>query len=206
MTLTVGIFVFDGFEALDVAGPFEVFSTAGRLTTRQGQPPAFKPIMLSQFSQSVSGRGAFRVVPHGTIEHHPPLDVLILPGGTVDDANDEQVLDWVRAQQEGVQLTASVCTGAFILGWAGLLPELATTHFEDQELLAASFPGTRISQQRFVDAGRVITSGGISAGIDMSLHLVERLHSRELAEQTARQMEYEWKRQPPEAPPGDVGY
>ena len=105
---------------------------------------------------------------------------------------------WIRAQAARVQITASVCTGAFLLAQAGCLDGLeGTTHWEDLAALRAQFPAVRVVDGvRWVDQGAVLTSAGISAGIDMSLHLVQRLHSRELALRTARQMDFDWTHNP----------
>jgi transcriptional regulator GlxA family with amidase domain len=112
---------------------------------------------------------------------------------TAEQAKPE-VIAWIAATARDCELVASVCTGAFLLAAAGLLDgQPATTHWEDQADLRAAFPQVEVlSDRRWVDNGRVVTSGGISAGMDMSLHLVERLAGRELAVSTARQMEYDW--------------
>jgi len=108
---------------------------------------------------------------------------------------DAEVIDWVRQVSERAQLTASICTGAFLLGAAGVLDgRRATTHWEDVEDLRRAFPKVEVlADRRWVDEGDVVTSAGISAGIDMSLHLVRRLGSEELAVRTARQMDYAWQ-------------
>lgn len=195
MTQTIGIFIFDGIEVLDLGGPFEVFSVASRVAQRRGEEPPFKPFLIGLNDAPAEARGGFRVLPHATISEHPALDVLIVPGGVVDAIQHHpNILEWVKIQAERVQLFASVCTGAFVLAQAGLLNGLkVTTHWEDQPDLARQFPRlTVVPNVSWVDEGRVVTSGGISAGIDMSLHLVECLHSRELALATAKQMEYRW--------------
>lgn len=195
MTLAVGILVFDEVEVLDLGGPFEVFSVASRMAGRRGAAAPFQPIMIAKSMAPVAARGGFRVLPHATLTDHPPLDVLLVPGGvTAEVEQDAEVLAWVRHQATRTRLTASVCTGAFVLAGAGLLDgRPVTTHWEDQADLAARFPQLRVlSDRAWVDDGDIITSGGISAGIEMSLHLVERLHSRELAMETARQMDYTW--------------
>lgn len=189
MTLTVGILIFDGIEVLDLGGPFEVLSVATRLAGRDGEAAAFQPVLIGASGDPAVGRGGFRVLPHATLDDHPPLDVLIVPGGVMDvPLADPRVQDWVRAQAARVEVLASICTGAFLLDGRRV-----TTHWEDQADLAAAFPAlTVVPDVAWVDTGAVVTSGGISAGIDMTLHLVERLHSRALAERTARQMEFRW--------------
>lgn len=196
MTQVVGIFVFDDVEVLDLGGPFEVFSVASRVALRRGEAAPFRPVLIATGLEPVHARGGFRVLPDCTLESHPPLDVLVVPGGVVDGVRaDGRVVGWVRAQAARVPLVASVCTGAFVLAQAGLLVgRTVTTHWEDQADLARQFPDLRVvSGRSWVDGGDLVTSGGISAGIDMSLHLVSRLHSPELAATTARQMEYRWE-------------
>ncbi|MFB9994241.1 DJ-1/PfpI family protein [Deinococcus oregonensis] len=195
MTRTIGLLVFDEIEVLDLGGPFEVLSVASRLAERGGEPRPFQVLLIAAQPGPIVARGGLRVLPDLLLEDAPQLDVLIVPGGVVDAvAADQRVTAWVQRQAQQVELLASVCTGAFVLAGAGLLNGLnVTTHWEDQADLARLFPALNVvSEVSWVDQGRVVTSGGISAGIDMTLHLVERLHSRALAERTARQMEYRW--------------
>ncbi len=198
MTRTVGILIFDGIEVLDLGGPFEVLSVATRLAGRDGEAAPFQPVLIGTSGAPAVGRGGFRVLPHATLDDHPPLDVLIVPGGVMDvPLADPRVRACVRAQAAQVEVVASICTGAFLLAPEGLLDGLrVTTHWEDQADLQTQFPAlTVVPDVAWVDSGAVVTSGGISAGIDMTLHLVERLHSRALAERTARQMEFRWSGQ-----------
>lgn len=197
MTQTVGVYLFDEVEVLDFAGPFEVFSTASRVHARLHPDGAgrFHVLTVAQESRPITARGGLRVEPQYTLDQHPPLDILIIPGGVVTAQLDSRpVVDWIARSARSATITASVCTGAFLLGQAGLLDgKVATTHWEDIADLRAMFPGLQvIENQRWVDAGPIVTSAGISAGIDMSLHLVSRLAGRELALRTARQMEFDW--------------
>lgn len=192
--MNIGIFIYDQAEVLDFSGPFEVFSTAARISEDED---IFTPLLISQQSDSVKARGGYQVQPHFGFHNHPALDVLIVVGGEHDREMDKpQVLDWIAEQADKVSLVASVCTGAFILAKAGVLTgERVTTHWADIPDLRQMFPALEVVEGvRWVDSGNVVTSGGISAGIDMSLYLVEKLHSRELAEKTARQMEFDWKK------------
>jgi transcriptional regulator GlxA family with amidase domain len=143
----------------------------------------------------VQARAEFAVLPKHDFTDHPPIDVLIVPGGVVDaEVGNPDVIAWIKRVASHAQLVASVCTGAFMLAEAGMLSgRSATTHWEDAEDLARRYPQVNvINDRRWVDQGSVVTSGGISAGIDMSLHLVERLSGRALALRTAKQMMFDW--------------
>ncbi len=191
----VGIFVFEQMEVLDFAGPFEVFTTAARVRARQDPdtPPLFTVRLLGE-TTSVRARAGLLVHTDGDLDEGDQLDLLIVPGGVVNEEMDKpHIIQWIQNAPPHC-LVASVCTGAFLLARAGLLDNArATTHWEDIADLRQQFPQvTVVSDQRWVDEGRVVSSAGISAGIDMSLHLVERLAGRELAMATARQMEFDW--------------
>lgn len=198
MSIAVGIFVFPDIEVLDFAGPYEVFTTAARVAGRQN-PAAEKPFAVFTVGESVASfkaRAGLTVVPDFPFGQHRAIDLLIVPGGVVTaELEKPAVIDWIAATAAQARLTAAVCTGAFLLGRAGLLDgRQATTHWEDIADLRRDFPQIEVlADRRWVDAGNVVTSGGISAGIDMSLHLVERLAGRDLALATARQMEYRWE-------------
>ena len=197
MTWTVGIYLFDGVEVLDFAGPFEVFSTAARVHGRREppSPPIFVVATVGRGFAPVVARGGLRVQPAFNLEDHPPLDVLIIPGGVVDAEMDQpELMAWLIRTAPATSVTASVCTGAFLLAQAGLLHgKQATTHWEDLAELRRLFPEVDVVEgKRWVDLGSIVTSAGISAGIDMSLHLVARLAGAELARKTALQMQYDW--------------
>jgi transcriptional regulator GlxA family with amidase domain len=194
----IGIYLFDNVEVLDFAGPFEVFSTAARLRSRQGPDAGalFDVFTIAETTRLIRARGGLRVGPQYGFADHPPVNVLIIPGGIVsDELERETVVDWITRCAASASITASVCTGAFLLGRAGLLDgRQATTHWEDIPDLRAMYPGIEVKAgTRWVDTGQIVSSAGISAGIDMSLHLVERLDSKELALSTARQMEFDWR-------------
>jgi transcriptional regulator GlxA family with amidase domain len=145
----------------------------------------------------VTARAGYRVVPHYGFHHHPEMDLFIVVGGVHDEEMKKpHVLDWIAAQSGRSGYTASVCSGACLLAGAGVLTiGNATTHSMDIPELRRLCPGVTVHENtRWIDEGRIITSAGISAGIDMSLHLVDRFHSLELAEKTARQMEYTWEK------------
>jgi len=198
MTRSVGIYLFDAVEVLDFAGPFEVFSTASRVAQRS-DPRSDKPFAVCTIAdarRSVTARGGLAVTADFTVHDHPALDLLIVPGGDVSaELGRRAIIEWIARTAASSRVTASVCTGVFLLGRAGLLEGLAvTTHWEDIGELRSMFPGVRVKEhRRWVDSGAVVTSAGISAGIDMSLHLVARLAGDGLAVRTARQMEFDWQ-------------
>ena len=196
----VGILLYDDVEALDCCGPFEVFTTAARVALGRGWPTApFHVHTIATGDGRVVARGGLRITASSTLRDHPPLDLLIVPGGLQQDAErDEGLITWLAKTAGEASITASVCTGAFLLATAGLLDgRHATSHWEDVDELERRFPQVRVRRQaRWVDEGAVVTSAGISAGIDMSLHIVRRQEGEELARATARQMEYEWDGRP----------
>jgi transcriptional regulator GlxA family with amidase domain len=199
MTRNVGIYVYDDVEVLDFGGPFEVFVTASRMKARL-TPDVAKPFEVFTIADAVRpihARAGLMIMPSFDIMKHPKIDVLIVPGGVHDsELMRGNIIKWIATIGATAELTASVCTGAFLLAKAGLLDgAIATTHWEDIADFRTMFPQLAVTnQERWVDAGRVVTSAGISAGIDMSLHLVARLEGEELAVRTARQMDYDWNR------------
>ncbi len=197
MTQNVGIFIYDEVEVLDFAGPFEVFSTASRVKKRMApdDPDLFNVFTIGENPAPVFARGGLEIKPRFQIHDHPPLDVMVIPGGVVTAELDKShIALWISAASDKTLITASVCTGAFLLAKAGLLRSgVATTHWEDIPDLEDMFPDLTVKKDvRWVDQGDVVTSAGISAGIDMSLHLVSRMAGRTLAEKTARQMDFDW--------------
>lgn len=197
MTRTIGIFVFDDVELLDLAGPYEVFTCATRVHARMhpGAAAPFHVLTIGQSAAPVRARAGLRVLPDAGFASHPPVDVLVVPGGVVTAELDKpEVIDWIARTAGQSELVTSVCTGAFLLAQAGLLTgKQATTHWEDMDDLQTRFPElSLVRDRRWVRDGNTVTSGGISAGIDMALHLVETLVNRELAVRTAFQMEYAW--------------
>jgi len=195
--MKVAILAFDQVEALDLAGPYEVFTTAARMHQRANPATAalFDVHCVAQSHAPVRARAGLTLLPTHGFEDAPAPDVLIVPGGVVDNALAcTQTLAWIARADRSAQITASVCTGAFLLAASGVLTGgEVTTHWEDLDDLAQRFPALTVrGDVRWVDQGRVVTSAGISAGIDMSLHLVARLAGMALAERTARQMDFQW--------------
>lgn len=199
MACNVGIYLFPEIEVLDFAGPYEVFTTATRVAARQtpGEPATFNVFAIAENLEPVRARAGLQFVPDFTLNSHPHIDVLIIPGGVVSaELEKPDVINWISRTASSTRITASVCTGAFLLAKANVLSShKATTHWEDVDDLQHAFPSLNlITNVRWVDEGAVVTSAGISAGIDMSLHLVARIAGMSLAERTARQMEFEWTR------------
>ncbi len=189
----VAILIFDDVEVLDFAGPFEVFSVAGR-----GQEPRpFSVYTVAGQAGPVTARGGLSVNPRYTTGDCPPPRILVVPGGsgTRLAVEDEALVAWVARTARQAELALSVCTGSSLLGRAGLLDGLAaTTHHSAFDFLRESAPGAHvITDRRFVDNGAVITSAGISAGIDMALYVVARLLGAQAAADAARYMEYDWR-------------
>jgi transcriptional regulator GlxA family with amidase domain len=202
--LHVAIRVFDDVEALDLGGPYEVFTTASRMHQRlhPGAADLFSVTCVARSTAPVRARAGLRVLPDASfaeLASATPPDVLIVPGGVVDAAAAcPETRAWVAQAAAGAQITASVCTGAFILAAAGVLTHgPVTTHWEDVADLRQQYPALEVQDNvRWVDRGALVTSAGISAGIDMSLHLVSRLAGAPMAQRTARQMDTPWNPQP----------
>jgi transcriptional regulator GlxA family with amidase domain len=198
MTRHVGILVYPDVEVLDFAGPYEVFTTASRVAhrLRPEAPPPLLAWLVAAAPGTVRARGGFGVLPDHAFGGHPALEVLLVPGGVHEPQLERpEVIAWIAEQARSAEVVASVCTGAFLLARAGLLAGLeVTTHWEDCADLRRAFPDLRVLEGvRWVERGRVLTSAGISAGLDMSLRIVARLEGQDLAERTARQMDYDWK-------------
>lgn len=192
LTRSVGIFVFNDVEVLDFCGPFEVFSVAGR----QISPGAFEVFTVAAAEGPLLARNGLSVNPKHTFADAPHIDLLLIPGGqgTRPLMHEPPVLQWIADRASQAELVLSVCTGSLLLAKAGLLKnQSATTHHAALELLRQSAPATEVRENvRYVDNGRLITSAGVAAGIDMSFHVVEKLLGREIAEKTARYIEYPW--------------
>jgi transcriptional regulator GlxA family with amidase domain len=189
--VTIGVALFDGAEELDWAGPWEV------LAAWAGQWPddRVRVFTLAREDRPITCAKGLRVLPDETWESAPALDVLVYPGGrgTRTELADEAVLDWVRGIASSEAVVASVCTGSLVLAAAGLLDgRPATTHWGSLELLPTLGKDIEVRpEDRFVDTGDIITAAGVSAGIDMALHLVSRLHSPERAREVRRYIQYD---------------
>jgi len=188
--LNAAILIFDDVEVLDFAGPFEVFSVTNELNNYS----LLNVYTVAREKKPVKARNGLSVNPDYSINEATHPDILIVPGGsgTRPILQQQDILTWIRQSAENADRVLSVCTGALLLAKVGLLDGLkATTHRSALELLGELAPNTEIVREvRFVDNGKVITAAGISAGIDMSLYVVELLYGKEIAQQTAAYMEY----------------
>lgn len=193
---TIGLLVFEGADLLDVGGPYEVFLTATRLAVRAGHEAPFEVVPVASRPGTHVAYGGLGLQVDEMVGQRPSLDVFIVPGLIDLEAGiaDLDLRDAIRAGSAASTVVASVCTGAILLAHAGLLDDVsaATTHFEDLDSLAAVIGEDRVRRERWVDCGHVVTSGGLSSGMAMALHLVDRLAGRDLAMATARQLAYDW--------------
>jgi transcriptional regulator GlxA family with amidase domain len=191
----VAIYVHDDVEVLDFCGPFEVFGAA---ETGQGES-AFRVFTVAKTAAPITTNNGMKIIPNYDFSDCPRLDILLIPGGrTGVILNDPEAMKWIKQQTEQIDYSLSVCTGALVLGKLGLLDGLSsTTHYSAYDRLQAIAPKTTVRRgARYVDNGRIITSAGVSAGLDMALHVVSKLVSEESALATARYMEYDWRRVP----------
>jgi transcriptional regulator GlxA family with amidase domain len=187
----IGIALFDGAEELDWAGPWEVLAA----WAEQWPDDGVRVFTVARGDGTITCAKGLRVLPDETWETAPALDVLVYPGGrgTRTELADEGVLDWIRGIASSGAVVSSVCTGSLVLAAAGLLDgKPATTHWGSLELLPTLGHDIEVRpEDRFVDNGSVITAAGVSAGIDMALHLVARLHSSERAREVRRYIQYD---------------
>jgi transcriptional regulator GlxA family with amidase domain len=161
---------------------------------RRQEPSPFEVLLVAEKGEPVVATGGMRVLPQHSFASCPELDVLVVPGGwgTRQALHNPRMLAWLRDRAAQVETLTSVCTGSMLLGFAGLLDGLrATTHWRSLDWMQASFPAvTVVRDQHVVADGRVLTSAGIAAGIDMALQVVARYQGEEIARATARHMEY----------------
>ena len=194
MTKTVVIVAFDQMEVLDFAGPYEVLTTCNRVVLGAGGVAPFD-VRSAGTSDQVTARAGLGFLVDHRLEDVSKADIVIVPGGFTRGAEkDERFLAWIRLMCPNAEYTVAVCTGVFILAAAQVVSsENVTTHWEDIDDLEQRFPTLSVQRDvRWVDEGWLMTSAGISAGIDLTLHLIEKVCSREIAEKTARQMDYYW--------------
>lgn len=193
--MNIGIYIYNQAEVLDFSGPFEVFTTASRICKTDNP---FTTFLISENGAVVKARGGYNIIPAYGFKNVPVIDVLIVVGGVhTEEIKKPPVIEWIKQKSDNAKIIASVCTGVFLLAKAGVVTNHSvTTHWEDITDLQTEFPNLKvINSTRWVEEKNIITSAGISAGIDMSLYLISILHSQMLAEKTAKQMEYNWVKQ-----------
>jgi transcriptional regulator GlxA family with amidase domain len=187
----VGILIFNDVELLDFCGPYEAF-TAARIDGER----CFNTFTVAESLDPVHANAGLRFLPDYTLDNCPAIDVLVVPGGqgTRREIDNPAMIEWIRSVAGRAELTTSVCTGSFLLGKAGLLENgSVTTHWGSIGRMRETFPGVDVLENvRFVDDGAIVSSAGVSAGIDMSLHVIERLSGVAAAESSARLMEYDY--------------
>ena len=218
-TIRIGILVYDGFEPIDVWGFTEAFAISRFIGTDYQSPPPY-PFEVKFISNEVRPRGKSKGVPAPVKSENGPrvapdmfrddalkqsFDLFMIPGGNtgplLDPAKPKAVkalIDWVKAMDKRVKITTSVCTGAAVLAASGVLDGKPAATNHAAFAWVTSF-GPRVlwdNVSRWVDAGRYVTSAGVSAGTDMAFHLVDRLAGRAVAEAAAKQAEYDWHRDP----------
>jgi transcriptional regulator GlxA family with amidase domain len=191
----VGILLFPNIEVLDFAGPYEVF-TVVRLNEdkRREEVSPFDVKLIAATAHPVTTSAGMRVIPDCTIDDAPPLDVLVVPGGwgVRTEIANEWLIHWIRETSKQAETVAAVCTGSMLLGQAGVLDRhRATTHWRSIDWMRESFPTVQVEQdQHVVEDGKILTSAGISAGIDLALRIVARYLGERKALETAHHMEY----------------
>ncbi len=189
----VGILLFNEVEVLDFAGPFEVFSIT---TYPWSNINPFEVRTVYQSGEITKARNGLQVMPDYCFADNTSFDILIIPGGygaEEIEIHNVVVINWIKEQTSKVSLMTSVCPGAFLLAKAGLLDgKKATTHWMDIDRLESEFDTITVKRDvKYVDEGSIITAGGVSAGINMSFHIIKKLLGEEIARTTAKRMEYD---------------
>lgn len=191
MKKTVGIFIFDNAEVLDFAGPFEVFSVTSELNNFQ----LFDVFTVAKTKKAISAVNGLSINPKYDFNDCPKIDILILAGGdgTNQAIRDKEIIDWILKTDQQTEITMSICSGSRFLAKIGVLNDnpYCTHHlvYDNMENLVPS--GKPVTNKRFIQSNsKTYTSGGISAGIDLSFHIVEKIHGKKIVEKTANYMEY----------------
>ncbi len=189
----LAILLFEDVEVLDFAGPFEVFAVTSELNNYE----LFNVYLVAETQQTLKAVNGLRVVADYTLSDCPKPDILVVPGGVGSrrQMDHQRLIHWLKQISKSTEHIMSICTGARLLAKAGLLDDLEiTTHHEAYDELRQLVPTASVSKhKRFVDQGKILTAGGISAGIDSSLYLVSKLLGAEIARKTAIYMEYNWQ-------------
>jgi transcriptional regulator GlxA family with amidase domain len=193
---SVAVLLFPGVELLDFAGPFEVFSAAR--TDADSRERLMDVFTVAESLEAVRCNNPLTILPEYTLDDCPAADILVVPGGmgTRSAVDRPELIEWIERRAQAAEVTTSVCTGSFLLAQAGVLEgKPATTHWASIERMQADFPELTVMESVcWVDAWPVVSSAGVSAGIDMALYVLSRLYGEGVAEATARGIQYDhWK-------------
>jgi transcriptional regulator GlxA family with amidase domain len=192
-TCNVGILIFDNVEVLDFSGPFEVFNVANEINTER----LFKVFNIAETEDIIMAKFDYKVKPDYSINDHPEIDILVIPGGEGRkiQMNNPVITGWVKKEFDSIELLLTVCTGVFIAGKSGVLNvKQATTHHASFNEFEKTFPHIELVKNvKYVDSGKIITAGGISAGINASLYIIDKLIGNDHGKKTAEHMEYDCK-------------
>jgi transcriptional regulator GlxA family with amidase domain len=185
----VAILIYEGVYLLDFAGPLEIFNDAMENDTSS----AFQVYLVSPDGKLIKAHTGTEITPQYSVMNSPQPDILVIPGGDLSlSANNKEVATWITKTSDSSMITMSVCTGAFILADLGILNgKEATTWFGAKKRLQKKYPDIKVVDKRFTDNGKIVTTAGVSAGIDGAIHVVERLFGKEIAEKTAKYIEWE---------------
>lgn len=193
MRKKTGILIFQNVELLDFCGPYEVFSVV-RLSEKPHEISPFEIMLVAETLETVRSYGGMRTIPDVSFDDCPPLDILVVPGGlgVRKEIQNDVLIDWIKFQGSRVQTLASVCTGSMLLAQAGFLSgKRATTHYSTLDWMRSTFPDVCVVEdKRVVDESTILTSAGVSAGIDMSLQIVRKHFGIEAARRAAKYIEY----------------
>ncbi len=189
----LAILIFDDVEVLDFAAPFEVLAVTSELNNYE----PFNVFLVAETQRTYKAVNGLQVVPKYAISNCPSPDILVVPGGvgTRTQMKNQKLITWIKKVSERAELVMSICTGARLLAKAGLLDGLEiTTHHEAYDEFRQLVPTATVNERkRFIDQDKILTTGGISAGIDGSLYVVDKLLGREIARKTAIYLEYDWQ-------------
>lgn len=191
----IGIFIFNDVEELDFVGPYEVFTMINTVLEHQGKPDAVKVSLISKDGNDITGKKGMRVGAHAAMTDIDALDVVCIPGGmgSRDQIEDDNVVDWVKTIAPACEWVTSVCTGSFILAKAGLTTGKRVSTFWGafEEFKSLGLKGELVPHVRYVRDGNIVTSAGVSAGIDMALWLTGQMFSPDFARKVQRGMQYD---------------
>ncbi len=187
----VAILIYEGVYLLDFAGPLEIFNDAMENDTSS----AFQVYLVSPDGKPIKAHTGTEITPQYSVMNSPQPDILVIPGGDLSlSTNNKAIATWITKTSESSMITMSVCTGAFILADLGILNgKEATTWFGAKKRLKKNYPDIKVVDKRFTDNGKIVTTAGVSAGIDGAIHVVERLFGKEISEKTAKYIEWESK-------------